>query len=67
MWDSKRDDGGMDLAGGSRDERMRLRSNLRHILVAEAKRPADRLDGCVGVRARRKVVSNPLYFSSWFS
>lgn len=44
MRDSKRDDGGLDLGGGSGDERSCLRSNLRRILVAEARGLADRKD-----------------------
>lgn len=44
MRDSKREDGGLDLDGGSGDERTCLRSNLRHILVAEARGLADRMD-----------------------
>lgn len=37
MQDFKRDDGGLDLGGGSGNERTRLRSNWRRVLVAEAR------------------------------
>lgn len=37
-------DGGLDLGGGSGDQRTALRNDLRRILVVETRDPADRMD-----------------------